>query len=298
MRVVLAGASGSLGHPLLARLRADGCQVVRLVRREPDGPDQVRWSPQRHELTAGVLTRTDVVVNLAGAGVADQRWTARYRDVIRASRVDSTRTLAEAAAALPADQRPRLLVNASAVGFYGDTGETAVDEDAPAGDGFLAQVCQLWEAATGPAEDAGLRVVRLRTGLVLDRDGGLLKRLLLPYRLGLGGPLGSGEQYLPWISQADWLDAVRFCIDHAEIAGPVNLVGPQPVRDKEFSRVLANLLHRPAVIPVPRFALRLALGEFGAEAVASQRVLPGVLTRAGFRFSHGDVESALRATLG
>ena len=190
-----------------------------------------------------------------------------------------------------------VLLNASAVGYYGDTGDRALDEDAPPGDGFLADVCRAWEAATGPAEDAGVRVVHLRIGLPLDRDGGLLKPMLLPFRLGLGARLGSGRQYVPWIGLPDWLAAVRFLLDRADLAGPVNLTGPAPVTNAEFTRVLAEELHRPAVLAVPGPALRAALGGFGREALASQRVVPGVLTRAGFPFSQPDVRAAMRWAL-
>jgi uncharacterized protein (TIGR01777 family) len=188
-----------------------------------------------------------------------------------------------------------VLVNSSAVGFYGDTGDTAVDESAAAGDGFVPDLCRSWEAATAPAAQAGVRVVLLRTGLVLQGGQGLLKPLALVTRLFAGGPLAGGRQFMPWISLADWLGAVRFLIDHDDLSGPVNLVGPHPVRNKDFTRALGRVLHRPTPWPVPRFALRIVLGEFAHEAVSSQRVLPGVLTGAGYRFQHSDVDSALRA---
>ncbi|MGE5831262.1 MAG: TIGR01777 family oxidoreductase [Micromonosporaceae bacterium] len=297
MRIVMAGASGFLGAHLKKRLADAGHDVLRLVRREPAGADEQRWAPERRELAPGALTGADAVVNLAGAGVGDRRWNDAYKERIRASRIDPTATLAETLARMPAADRPAVLLNSSAVGFYGDTGDTAVDEDSPAGSGFLADVCRMWEAATGPAADAGVRVVLLRTGLPLDADGGLLKSMLPPFRSFLGGRLGSGRQWMPWISLGDWLDATRFLLDHADIGGPVNVVGPAPVRNEEFTRRLAALVHRPVMLPVPRFALRIALGEFGSEAVASVRVLPGVLSRAGFAFRQPDLASALRAAL-
>ncbi len=296
MRIILAGASGFLGSRLHAHLVTAGHDVVALVRRSPTSPAERRWHPGQGTLDPGDLAGADAVVNLAGAGVNDRRWTAAYKDLLRSSRVDPTATLSGALAKLPESERPALL-NASAVGFYGDTGDTAVDEDSPAGEGFFAELCQLWEAATAPAEEAGVRVVRLRTGFPLDAAGGLLKPLLLPFRLGVGGRLAGGRQWMPWLSMRDWLAAVEFLIARREIAGPVNLVGPAPVRNREFARVLAQVLHRPAIVAVPSVALRILVGEFATEALASQRVMPGVLARAGFSFRDPTLAGALRATL-
>jgi uncharacterized protein (TIGR01777 family) len=297
MRIVIAGGSGFLGTHLARRLSAADHDVHRLVRRVPTSSREIRWAPDRHDLNPAAIADVDIVVNLAGAGVGDHRWTAAYKAKLISSRVDSTTTIARSIASIPSRSRPRALLNASGVGFYGDTGDTAVDETAPAGAGFLADLSREWEAATGPAAEVGVRVVRLRTGLVLDATGGFLKPLLVPFRLGVGGRLGSGHQWLPWISLTDWMDAVRFLMDHEELSGPVNLVGPAPSTNEEFTRVLADLLRRPAVLPVPRLALRTLIGEFGDEATASQRVLPGVLTAAGFAFRHPDLASALKAAL-
>jgi len=296
MRVIAAGVSGFLGSRLVDRLVADGHEVVRLVRRRP-GPREVQWNPAADELDPAVLSGADLVVNLAGAGVGDKRWTAAYRNLLRSSRVDSTGTIARAIANLPPSDRPKALFNASAIGWYGDTGDQPVEEDAPAGEGFLADVCRVWEAATGPAERAGVRVVRLRTGYPLHRDGGLLKPQILPFRLGLGGRMGSGRQWIPWISLADWLDAVLFLIERTDIAGPVNVVGPAPVTNAEFTREFAAALHRPALIPIPGLALRIVLGGLATEALSSSRVLPGVLSRAGFRYQHSTLPAALAAAL-
>jgi uncharacterized protein (TIGR01777 family) len=299
MRVVLAGGSGFLGVRLVRALAGDGHEVVRLVRRAPTGPAEVRWDPAAGVLDPGVLDGADAVVNLAGANVG-RYWTDAYRRKIRDSRVDTTTTLAHALAAVRgADGHERggratVLVNSSAAGFYGDTGDTPVGEGAPAGEGFLADLCRAWEAATGPAEDAGVRVVHLRTGLPLDRTGGLLQPLLIPFRLGLGARLGGGRQYWPWISLPDWVGALRFLLGRTDLAGPVNLTGPEPVTNAEFTRVLGEVLRRPAVLAVPGPVLRLVAGPFGGEALASQRVVPDALTRAGFRFQHPDVRSALR----
>lgn len=297
MRILMAGASGFLGTRLVDRLTSDGHQVTRLVRRAPRTPDERQWNPSAAQLDPAVVADADAVVNLAGAGVGDKRWNDEYRKLIRSSRVDSTTTLAITIAGLPADDRPAALLNSSAVGWYGNTGDRVVEEDAPAGEGFLADVCRVWEAATRPAEDAGVRVVRLRTGLPLHRDGGLLKPQLLPFKLGIAGKLGSGRQWLPWISMRDWLDAMMFLLDRDDLAGPVNVVGPNPVTNAEFTRELARQLHRPAIIPIPALALKVVLGGFAHEALTSTRVLPGVLTRAGFRYHHPDLPSALHAAL-
>ncbi|MEW2381908.1 TIGR01777 family oxidoreductase [Micromonospora sp. NPDC047707] len=297
MRILMAGASGFLGTRLADLLTADGHEVTRLVRRPPRTPDERQWSPSAAQLDPAVMAAADAVVNLAGAGVGDRRWNDEYRRIIRSSRVDTTTTLAITIAGLPAADRPEVLVNSSAVGWYGNTGDRTVEEDSPAGEGFLADVCRVWEAATRPAEDAGVRVVRLRTGLPLHRDGGLLKPQLLPFRLGIAGRLGSGRQWLPWISMADWLNAAAFTIARADLAGPVNAVGPAPVTNAEFTRELARQLHRPAIIPIPALALKVALGGFAQEALTSARVLPGVLTKAGFTYRHPDLRSALHAAL-
>lgn len=297
MRIVMAGASGFLGTHLTNDLASHGHQVVRLVRREPRGPEEVRWDPHAGALAPTALAAADAVVNLAGAGVGDHRWTEAYKRQIRASRVDSTTTLARTLAALPPGSRPATLLNQSAVGWYGDTGDKPVDESAPGGEGFLSDVCKVWEAATRPAEDAGVRVVRMRTGLPLDASGGLLKPMLLPFRLGVGGRLGGGRQYISWIALDDWLAAVRFLLDRDDLAGPVNVVGPHPCTNAEFTEALGRAVHRPAVLPVPSVALRVALGGFAHEALVSQRVLPGVLTRAGFGFRYQTVTSALRVAL-
>ncbi|MEH0845788.1 TIGR01777 family oxidoreductase [Micromonospora sp. CPCC 205711] len=297
MRILMAGASGFLGTRLVDRLTADGHQVTRLVRRPPRASDERQWNPSAGQLDPAVVAEADAVVNLAGAGVGDKRWDDAYKQLIRSSRVDSTTTLAIAIAGLPAADRPTVLLNSSAVGWYGNTGDRAVEEDSPAGEGFLADVCRVWEAATRPAEDAGVRVVRLRTGLPLHRDGGLLKPQLLPFKLGIAGRLGSGRQWLPWISMRDWLDAAVFLLDRGDVAGPVNGVGPTPVTNAEFTRELARQLHRPAIIPIPAVALKVALGGFAHEALTSTRVLPGVLTRANFRYTHPDLSSALHAAL-
>ena len=295
MRIVVGGSSGFIGTALVDRLRAAGHDIVRLVRRDSAAPDEVTWRPSVAPLDPSTVDGADAVVNLAGVGVGTHRWNAAFKALIRASRVNSTETLAAAVAA--AEAPPRVLLNASAVGFYGDTGDREVDESGPAGDGYFPDVCRAWEAATEAAEVAGIRVAHLRTGLVLGPGGGLLKPLLPLYRFGLGGPLGNGRQWMPWISLADEVAAIEFLLTADAVTGAVNLTGPAPVTNREFARTLGRVLHRPAVLPVPAFALRIAVGEFGAEAVRSQRVLPAVLAGAGYRFQHADLESALRWSL-
>jgi uncharacterized protein (TIGR01777 family) len=304
VRIIIAGASGFLGGKLTERLRADGHQIVRLVRKEPAGEDEISWQPAAGRLEPSTLAGAGAVVSLTGSPlgmrvgrlqVPVRLWTADYRREFRASRVGVTDTLARAIAA--ADPKPGVFLSASGTAWYGDTGDTEVDERSPAGSGFLADNCRAWEAATEPAERAGVRVVRLRTGFPLHKDGGLVGPQLLPYRLGLGGKLGNGRQWLPWISMTDWLEAAVFLLQRDDLAGPVNMVGPAPVRNAEFTRALGRLLHRPTVMPLPKPLLGLLVGEFGRDAAESKRVLPGVLNRAGFRFTHTDVDSALRAAL-
>jgi hypothetical protein len=305
MRIVMAGSSGFLGGKLTGRLRADRHRVVRLVRRPAAAPDEVAWDPAAGRLDPAALSGVDAVVNLAGTPLGMRLgpvqlpirpWTPRYRRQFRASRVGTTTVLARAIAA--ADPRPAVFLVGSATGWYGDTGDTEVDERAPARPaGFLTANAQDWEAAAVPAAAAGVRVVYLRTGFPLHRDGGYLGPQLLPFRLGLGGRVGTGRQWQPWISLVDWLDAVVFLLHRDDISGPVNLVGPTPVTNIEFTRALGELLHRPTLMPLPGPLVRLLVGEFGRDAVVSKRVVPGVLTRAGFTFTHPDVRSALRAAL-
>ena len=298
MKIAVAGASGLIGSALLPTLRADGHEVLQLVRRTPRSAEEHRWDPQHRRIDPGLLEDVDAVVNLAGVGVGDRRWNERHKQAVLTSRVDSTATLGQALgdAAVADPDRPRVLLNGSAVGWYGDTGSRVVDESAPAGDDFLARVCVAWEDATRPAEDAGVRVVRLRTGLVLAR-GGLLGRMLPIFRAGLGGRLGSGRQYMPWISLHDEIAAIRFLLTHP-VSGPVNLCGPEPVTNADFTEALGRVLHRPTALPVPGPALWVVLGEFAQVGVlAGQRAVPAELTEAGFRFRHTDVEAALRAAL-
>lgn len=297
MKIAVSGASGLIGGALLPALRAEGHEVFVLVRRTPRTTDEHRWDPQHHRIDPALLRDVDAVVNLGGTPIRPRPFTAGYKERLLRSRIDATATISEAlAAAVAADpSRPRVLLSASAVGYYGDTGSRTVTEQDPAGTDFLAQLCVQWEAATAPAEAAGVRVVHLRTGLVLDRKAMLVQILGRVFRLGLGGRMGSGQQYWPWISLADEIGAIRHLLA-TDVSGPVNLTGPSPVTNAEFTRELARQVHRPAVIPVPGFAINLALGEFGRSSVtAGQRALPARLEASGYRFTHSDLVSALRA---
>ncbi|UZJ23590.1 TIGR01777 family oxidoreductase [Rhodococcus antarcticus] len=295
MRIVVAGSSGMIGTALVASLRAHDHEVVRLVRRAPAGPDERQWDPASGALDAEALDGAGAVVNLCGVGIGDKRWTGAYKQAVRDSRMGPTDVLAREVVA----RGVPTLVNASAVGYYGDTGATEVDETAPAGSGFLAEVCRDWEAATAPASEGGVRVVTLRTGLVLSPAGGLLSRLKPIYSLALGGRLGSGRQYYPWISLTDEVAAIRFVIEHDDISGPVNLTGPAPVTNAEFSRALGSALGRPAPWVVPGFAIKLVIGEFAEEGVLEgQRAVPAKLEAHGFTFTHRSVGEAMSAAVG
>ena len=296
MKIAVTGASGLIGTPLVAALRQDGHDVVRLVRGGAAGTSDARpWDPARRQLDPAALADRDAVVHLAGAGVADKRWTSSYQQEILASRVDGTTAVAQAMAAA---QGPRVLLSASAVGWYGDTGDRLTDETGPTGQGFLADVCRQWEDATAPAERAGVRVAHLRTGIVLSGKGGALKKQALAAKAFAGAPLGTGRQWSSWISLQDEVDAIRHLLT-ADVSGPVNLVAPAPVTNREFTRTLNKVVHRPTVpVPVPAFVLRTVLGPFADEGVLiGQRLAPAVLERSGFRFAHPDLETALRASL-
>jgi uncharacterized protein (TIGR01777 family) len=299
MKVAVTGSSGLIGSELVHSLHADGHEVLRLVRRTPRTADEHRWEPAHHRIPPGLLDDVDAVVNLAGEPIRPRPWTRAYKERLRSSRLDSTGTIAEAlAASATADpSRSRVLISASGIDYYGDTGSRTVTESDSPGTSFLAGLCVEWEAATAPAAAAGVRVAQLRTGLVLGRGATLVKILGLIFRLGLGGRIGSGQQYWPWISLRDEVDAIRFLLT-ADVSGPVNLTAPTPVTNEEFTRALARVVHRPAVLPVPGIALRLVLGAFAREAVlGGKRAVPAALTEAGFRYTYTDVETALRAAL-
>ncbi|MFI8523200.1 TIGR01777 family oxidoreductase [Promicromonospora sukumoe] len=325
MDVAVAGSHGFIGSALVADLVARGHGVRRLVRRgtgsggtgsgdgkgprgtsssddgalranpthaatDPPGVRQVLWDPRTGELAPAALEGADAVVNLAGAGVGDHRWTPAYRQKLLGSRTTTTSLLARTIARL---DDPPVLVNASGTGAYGNRGDEVLTEASERGDDFLAQLVKAWENATAPAADAGARVVWLRSGIVLGASGGALGRLLPLLRLGVGGPLGSGRQWWSWITLVDELAVIRHVIG-ADVRGPVNAVAPEPTTNRELTRALAKALHRPAALTVPRFALRIAVGQLAADLVASQRVVPAVLSRTGFAWTHAAPEEAAR----
>ncbi len=296
--VLLAGSSGLLGRNLAAALRARQWQVRRLVRRPARGADEITWDPAAGRLAPEALQGVDAIVNLGGAGLGDHRWTDSYRETIRSSRLQGTALLAETIAREQErrregqpDVRPLRYLQASAVGYYGDRGEEQLLEQSSPGDGFLADLCRDWEAATRPATDAGASVALLRTGIVLAPRGGALGPMLPLLRLGLAGPLGGGRQWWPWLTLHDHIRAQLHLLD-SDRRGPVNLASPRPARQGEVIRSLAHALHRPAVLPVPRFALRIVLGPFADDVLASQLMVPGALTEDGFGFDHAELDAA------
>jgi uncharacterized protein len=294
MNVLVTGASGLIGSALVAELGRDGQSVRRLTRRVPAHGAEFRWDPAAGDIEPGALDQVDAVVHLAGESVAG-RWTTDKKERILRSRVDGTHTLATALAAL--DQPPRVLVCASAIGYYGNRGDEQLTEASPPGEGFLAEVVKQWEAASQPAEEAGIRVVRLRFGIVLSPAGGALRTMLRPFRLGVGGKLGTGRQWMSWVSIEDVIGVIRHALAGDDIAGVVNTVAPKPVTNAEFTKALGRAIRRPTVLAVPGFAARLALGEFAQEVLSSARVVPRRLDQTGYRFRHRDVEQALRDLL-
>lgn len=291
---LLSGASGLIGGALRSELAAGGWNCRQLVRRPAQGPDEVEWHPGRGAgLNPEALGEPEVAIHLSGAGIADQRWTAARKRLIVASRIDSTGALVEALASL--EKKPRLLVCASAIGIYGDRGDEVLDETSAHGTGFLPETCERWEAAAAEAAKAGIRVISARFGVVLAKEGGALQRMLPIFRMGMGGPLGGGRQWMSWISARDAARALAFLAATKE--GPavdaVNVVAPNPVTNAEFTRELGRALHRPAVLPAPAFALRLAFGEMAdAALLASARVLPRRLEEMGFRFEDATLNKA------
>jgi len=288
--VAIAGSSGLIGSALVYALRATDRRVVRIVRRAPSNADEVFWNPDTGDFDSSALAGVDAVVNMCGVNIGAKRWSGAFKQILRDSRIGPTEVLSAAVveAGVPT------LVNASAVGYYGDTGGRATDETAPAGRGFMAQLCQDWEAATEFAGHDGTRVVLVRTGLVLAPSGGMLGRLKPLFSLGLGARLGNGRQYMPWISLEDEIRALLFAISHDDVSGPVNLTGPAPVTNAEFTAALGRTVNRPTPLVLPGFALRTLLGEFAEEALlGGQRAIPAALERAGFAFHHNTIGEAL-----
>jgi uncharacterized protein (TIGR01777 family) len=286
--VAVTGASGLIGTALVSQLRADGYEVKKLVRRATRSNDEVSWNPTLGEIDLASLAGTDAIVHLAGAGVGDKRWSAAYKSEILNSRLLGTTTIAKAAAELGVKK----FISASAIGYYGETGNRAVTESDRGGEDFLSIVCREWEAAADLAND--VPTIKLRTGLVLDPTGGALGRMLPLFRFGLGGKLGSGKQWWSWITLHDQIRAITFLLE-SKITGAVNLTAPNPVTNQEFTAALARAMHRPAIFPAPAFALRITLGGFSTEILGSKKVMPKVLTDSGFVFDYPHVSNALTA---
>lgn len=293
MRVVIAGSSGLIGTSLVAALRGAEHEVLRLVRRRPGAPDERGWDPPAGRIDAGALDGVDAVVNLCGAGIADKRWSDARKQVL----LDSRTVPSEVLAAAVVEHGVPVLVNGGAIGYYGDTGDEVVDESSPSGTGFLADLCRQWEAATATADEHA-RVVRLRTGLVISPSGGLFGKIKPLFSFFLGGRLGNGRQYMPWISLDDAVSAIRFAVERDDIAGPVNVTAPSPVTNAEFTRTIGHALHRPTPWVAPAFALKAVLGDIAEEGLLSgQRAVPRVLEQHGFQFLHPALGAAVAAAV-
>jgi uncharacterized protein len=298
MKVILGGAGGLIGSSLARALRADGHRVVRLVRGRPArDATEIAWDPDAARIDATALEGADAAVNLAGTSIARWPFTGGHRRRVLESRTRSAALLARAIAST--SNGPRVLVSASAVGYYGNRGDEPLDERSGGGTGFLAEVCRAWESANDPASQAGARVVLTRFGVVMSGQGGALAAMRIPFQLGLGGRLGSGEQYLSWVSITDVVRAIRYAIEREELRGPVNVTSPAPVTNAEFTRTLGRVLHRPTILPVPAGVLRLLLGKLADETLlTSQRVAPARLLESGFTFREPELEGALKSALG
>ncbi len=298
MKILVSGASGLIGSALIRVLRAEGDgsahQVLRLVRHAPTADDEVGWKPDEGTgPDIGALEGVDAVIHLAGAGLGDHRWSEEYKRTIENSRIGPTELLATSLAKL--DHRPSVFLSASAIGYYGDTGDAVVDEKSLPGKDFLGQLCARWEEAAQPARDVGIRTIALRTGIVLTTKGGMLAKTLPLFRAGLGTRLGSGKQYVSWIARPDHVKAMRFLLDADDISGPVNLTAPQPVTNSQYTKSLATAVHRPSwFFGAPGPLLKAAIGGFADSIVAGQRVIPNTLLAAGFEFGYPDVDVALR----
>jgi hypothetical protein len=301
MKILVTGSTGLVGTALVSALARDGNTVCRLVRpqstvsMETKDGFNVAWNPATGEL-GGAGVGPDAVVNLAGAPIGDGRWTAERKATLRSSRIDSTRALVNALGKMNA--RPRVLVSASAIGIYGNRGDELLTEESKLGGDFLAGVAQEWEAEALKAQTLGIRVVLARFGIVLAREGGALTKIVMPFKIGAGGKVGSGKQWMSWVALEDVVGILRLAIENASVRGAINVVAPQPVRNEELTKVLAKILHRPALFPAPAFALRFALGEMAdALLLSSQRVVPARLEQSGYRFLHADLAAALKSVL-
>jgi uncharacterized protein (TIGR01777 family) len=296
MKVLVTGSTGAIGRSLVPALTADGHEVVRLVRRRTDAPDEVFWRPDEGEIDSAALEGIDAAVHLAGERILG-RWTSRKKARILESRAAGTRLLSGALARL--ERPPSVLVSSSAVGYYPARGDEPLTEESPSGDGFLAEVCREWEAGTAPAVEKGIRVIILRNAIVMTRKGPPLSMMLLPFRLGLGGAIGSGEQYFPWVSEDDTIGSIQHALETPSLSGPVNVAAPHQVTMRELAKTLGRVLRRPAILKVPSFVVKLIAGEMADEMLlASQRVESRRLMASGYRFRYPELEGALRHALG
>ena len=297
MKILISGSSGLIGAAAATALKSDGHNVVRLVRPgKAPNPGDVQWDPMRATVDVAGIEGVDVVIHLSGAGIADGRWTEERKQLLRSSRIDTTRVLVDSLSRLK--QKPRVLIVASAIGYYGSRGDEILTESSTNGTDFLALVCRDWEAEASRAAATGVRTIMLRTGIVLSGKGGALPKMLTPFKLGVGGRLGSGQQWMSWIAIEDVVGIIRHAIANEQVSGPVNVVAPNPVRNEEFTRLLAGMLHRPAIFPAPAFVLRLAMGEMAdAVLLGSDRVKPERMLAAGYKFRFEILEPALRAAV-
>ena len=295
MKIVITGSSGLIGSALVRDCEKKNFEVVKLVRRAPKQENESQWDPVKGIVDLNVLEKATAIVNLAGAGVGDRRWSKKYKKLILDSRVNSTETLANAIVNLKTP--PSVFVSGSAIGFYGDTADVAVDENANLGEGFLSDVVFNWEYAAQRVRSNNIRVVHPRTGLVMSKRGGLLKKILPLFKLGLGGKLGNGKQYWSYISLEDEIRAIHHLIDDVRLTGGVNFTNPNPVTNAEFTKSLSSVVNRPAFLNVPSLALKIALGEFSIEALGSSRILPSKLQAAGFKFNQPDILSTLNSAI-
>jgi len=296
MKILIGGSSGLLGTALMKSLETEGHEVFRLVRHAPRSPSEVEWSPDRYSIALARIEGFDAVVNLAGESIAEGRWTEEKKRRIRESRVKGTKLLGDALANLT--KPPKAFICASAIGYYGDRGNEILTESSAPGDDFLAQVCVEWEKATALATEKGIRVVNARFGVILDKSGGALAKMLPPFRMGIGGRVGSGKQWMSWIALDDVVGAINFALKNDSLQGPVNFVAPNPVTNAEFTRTLGKVLSRPTLFPIPAFGVRLAFGEMGdALLLGGQRVAPKRLIAEGYQFQHSQLEAALTNVL-
>lgn len=296
MRILICGASGLIGKALTKTLEAKGCELLLAGRKEPQDERETKWTIEDGFAEPERLEGLDAVIHLAGESVSALRWTDEKKAAIRSSRVDGTRSVLDALAKLKS--RPKVLISGSAVGFYGDRDDEILTESSTSGDNFLAKTCREWEAESRRAEDAGIRTVLLRTGIVLSKDGGALATMLLPFKLGVGGVIGDGKQWMSWISLDDEIRAIEFVLEHEEVRGAVNLVSPNPVTNQEFTTALGEALYRPTFIPLPEFAVSMLLGEMGDELLlSSTRAVPARLEQLGFEWQFPELKPALEHAL-